>query len=518
MVLCLAKTAAQYPMAGSEVKEVIPSLEDVTCPICLSLLLEPVTLPCHHSLCLSCFQEHVSVTSLFCPLCRTRISVWVRKNTKTNTLVDAKLWTAIQKHFPAQLEARQAGKDISGTSQEVQQKVCEPGEIRQEYENFLAQETQEAIQRKNKEEIASIKLIQQLQEEERIRQQELQQQQQHVAQEDFLLALKLEEADKALAHSRQKELQDLCAQDEDFARHLEVVESRSPKLPSQSKADSGSRGVAASPKGPMDLFLGQKGVSRGHQSPASVLSSSDTNTMAAQEPSTPDSREPAIKRLPSCSSESESEESPSCRHLSSAPGKENLKRGWRGSPVRQGEGSKGRRPGHSSVQRELQLSPDIDSYCVSSSMAKQQDCGTSGSPKEEKSTEVEEEEIVAKEEEARNSDSDDSTEDQAPDVSFLLKWENDKESLAVLLSEQQRAEAQLQQELHDRLLAEALQEELNSQAKRVLRTKGSGDEYALRHRTKAADLSLHQPGPSRRDSAKRQATLSEVFSKRHKSV
>ncbi|XP_063863676.1 E3 ubiquitin-protein ligase RNF168-like isoform X2 [Scylla paramamosain] len=489
MVLCLAKTAAQYPMAGSEVKEVIPTLEDITCPICLSLLLEPVTLPCHHSLCLSCFQEHVSVTSLFCPLCRTRISVWVRKNTKTNTLVDAKLWTAIQKHFPAQLEARQAGKDISGATQEVQQKVCEPGEIRQEYESFLAQETQEAIQRKNKEEIASIKLIQQLQEEERIRQQELQQQQQHVAQEDFLLALK-----------------------------LEVVESRSPKLPSQSKADSGSRGVSASPKGPMDLFLGQKGVIRGHQSPASVLSSSDTNTMATQEPSTPDSREPAIKRLPSCSSESESEESPSCRHLSSAPGKENLKRGWRGSPVRQAEGSKGRRPGHSSVQRELQLSPDIDSYCVSSSMAKQQDCGTSGSPKEEKSTEVEEEEIVAREEEARNSDSDDSTEDPAPDVSFLLKWENDKESLAALLSEQQRAEAQLQQELHDRLLAEALQEELNSQAKRVLRMKGSGDEYALRHRTKAADLSQHQPGPSRRDSAKRQATLSEVFSKRHKSV
>ncbi|MPC13052.1 E3 ubiquitin-protein ligase RNF168 [Portunus trituberculatus] len=121
-----------------------------------------------------------------------RISVWVRKNTKTNTLVDAKLWTAIQKHFSAQLEARQAGKDILGSTQEVQQKVCEPGEIRQEYENFLAQESQEAIQRKNKEEVASIRLIQQLQEEERIRQQELQQQQQSVAQEDFLLALKLE--------------------------------------------------------------------------------------------------------------------------------------------------------------------------------------------------------------------------------------------------------------------------------------------------------------------------------------
>ena len=50
-----------------------------------------------------------------------------------------------------------------GTSQDVQQRVSEPGEVRQEYETFLAQETQEATQRKNKEEIASIKLIQQLQ-------------------------------------------------------------------------------------------------------------------------------------------------------------------------------------------------------------------------------------------------------------------------------------------------------------------------------------------------------------------
>lgn len=60
-------------------------------------------------------------------------------------------------------EAEHLTFPTSGSTQEVQQKVCQPGEIRQEYENFLAQETQEAIQRKNKEEVASIKLIQQLQ-------------------------------------------------------------------------------------------------------------------------------------------------------------------------------------------------------------------------------------------------------------------------------------------------------------------------------------------------------------------
>ena len=47
-------------------------------------------------------------------------------------------------------------------------------------------------------------------------------------------------------------------------------------------------------------------------------------------------------------------------------------------------------------------------------------------------------------------------------VAYILQ-----ESLAALLSEQQRAEAQLQQEIHDRLIAEALQEEFIRQTKRV---------------------------------------------------
>lgn len=498
--------------------EAAPSLEDVTCPICLSLFLEPVTLPCHHSLCLPCFQEHVSLTSLACPLCRTRISVWVRKNSKTNTLVDVKLWKAIQKHFPTQLEARLAGReDNLGITEKVQQKVCQPGEIRQEYESFVEQVTQEATQRKNKEEIASIKLIQQLQEEERKRQQEHEQQHQNVAQEDFLLALQLEETDKIRISTRQRELQDLCAQDEDFARQLEVAESRSPRVSSRSSAASGFRGMSASPKGPMDLYLGQKGVSQGHQPTASVLSSSDQNTRLSQDPSaSPEPREPAIKLYLNHSSESESDEPPSSHHLPSASGKENLKGRRRGSPARPGEGARGRRPGHSTAHRELQLSPDIDSYCVAAKPARQQGgCGISGAPREKNCNNIEVEEVATKEE--MNGDSDCSNEDLPTDVSFLLKWEKDKESLATLLSEQQLAEAQLQQELQDRLLAEALQEEFNIQAKTVSRTKGSKDEYSLRHRTKPASPHQHEPGPSRRNSTKRQATLSEFLCKRHKS-
>lgn len=41
--------------------------------------------------------------------------------------------------------------------------VCEPGEIRQEYEALLAQQEQERSLRRTEEEIASSRLIQQLQ-------------------------------------------------------------------------------------------------------------------------------------------------------------------------------------------------------------------------------------------------------------------------------------------------------------------------------------------------------------------
>ncbi|KAK8728728.1 hypothetical protein OTU49_009115 [Cherax quadricarinatus] len=48
------------------------SLADVMCPICLSILVEPVTLPCSHSLCRPCFNQHLAKTSLECPICRRR--------------------------------------------------------------------------------------------------------------------------------------------------------------------------------------------------------------------------------------------------------------------------------------------------------------------------------------------------------------------------------------------------------------------------------------------------------------
>lgn len=87
------------------------SLDDCMCSICMSILIQPVTLPCGHELCMPCFKQTIEEASLTCPLCRIRISSWVRKATKTNSLVNQKRWEQIQKLFPIKVKKRLNGQD-----------------------------------------------------------------------------------------------------------------------------------------------------------------------------------------------------------------------------------------------------------------------------------------------------------------------------------------------------------------------------------------------------------------------
>lgn len=74
-------------------------LNDVLCPICRSILIEPVTLPCNHGFCLSCFKGTVENANLVCPLCRIRIGSWLRKAKKESALVNVLLWEAINHNY-----------------------------------------------------------------------------------------------------------------------------------------------------------------------------------------------------------------------------------------------------------------------------------------------------------------------------------------------------------------------------------------------------------------------------------
>lgn len=81
----------------------------------MEIFLEPVTLPCQHTLCNPCFQLTVEKASLCCPFCRRRVSSWARYNTRKNTLINLELWEAVQKYFPDECKRR-----INGQDQEVE--------------------------------------------------------------------------------------------------------------------------------------------------------------------------------------------------------------------------------------------------------------------------------------------------------------------------------------------------------------------------------------------------------------
>ncbi|KAK8728726.1 hypothetical protein OTU49_009115 [Cherax quadricarinatus] len=277
------------------------SLADVMCPICLSILVEPVTLPCSHSLCRPCFNQHLAKTSLECPICRRRISVWVRHTAKAKRLVNTKLWKKILENFADKVEARLHGVDDSDTDEKIVpvHHVSAPGEIRQEYEALLAQQLQEAALEKSQEELASNKLIQQLQEEEKMQLRERRKQQELMADGDAAVAEQVKEAENILFKEEMKQIQQLCARDEDFARQIEEAERE--KVQKRTKqADKGGNMTnksVATPRGPMDVYIGQKtprscgklivAPKASCSSPAGILTASDKMEAASQDINTP---------------------------------------------------------------------------------------------------------------------------------------------------------------------------------------------------------------------------------------
>ncbi|KFP31868.1 E3 ubiquitin-protein ligase RNF168, partial [Colius striatus] len=174
------------------------SLCDCLCQICMEILVEPVTLPCNHTLCNSCFQLTVEKASLCCPFCRRRVSSWARYNARRNTLVNWELWEKIQKSYPKECESRISGQDLEKeicVPRPPQHQLSKPGELRQEYEaeiNKVKAERQAHEQEENK---ASEEYIQRLLAEE-------------------------EEEEQRLAEERRKEMEKQLKQDEELAWQL----------------------------------------------------------------------------------------------------------------------------------------------------------------------------------------------------------------------------------------------------------------------------------------------------------
>ncbi|XP_013409305.1 serine/arginine repetitive matrix protein 2 isoform X1 [Lingula anatina] len=172
------------------------SFEDCVCPICLDILIRPITMPCGHELCMVCFQENVQETSLTCPMCRLRISSWARKAARHNRLVNEKRWRQIQRLFPKQVEKRLEGEDneddyLANTA--VPLHLAQPGEIRKEYEEEMKKLEAERVRAAEEEEQASQSIIQKILEEEKRQAEERKRERERLASHDEELAKQLSE-------------------------------------------------------------------------------------------------------------------------------------------------------------------------------------------------------------------------------------------------------------------------------------------------------------------------------------
>uniref|UniRef100_A0A673TMH0 RING-type E3 ubiquitin transferase n=1 Tax=Suricata suricatta TaxID=37032 RepID=A0A673TMH0_SURSU len=163
----------------------IPSLSECQCRICVEILIQPMTLPCNHTLC--------------CPFCRRRVSSWARYYTRRNSLVNMELWETIQKHYPKECKLRLSGLESEENVDDCQpvRLLSKPGGLRREYEEEISKVEAERRASEEEESKASEAYIQTLLAEE-------------------------EEEEKQQAEKRQREMEEQLKSDEERARKLSI--------------------------------------------------------------------------------------------------------------------------------------------------------------------------------------------------------------------------------------------------------------------------------------------------------
>lgn len=86
---------------------------DLTCPICLNVYFKPVKLPCGHLLCQECLERSLDISTLGCPICRHRLSVWRRRLKDISLCIDKARDMEIERLFPHYYSNRAEGLEVS---------------------------------------------------------------------------------------------------------------------------------------------------------------------------------------------------------------------------------------------------------------------------------------------------------------------------------------------------------------------------------------------------------------------
>ncbi|CAI6349441.1 unnamed protein product [Macrosiphum euphorbiae] len=143
------------------------NFEEVFCIACRSIYLQPVTMPCGHTLCLECFKNMVDLTAYQCPMCRRRISNWLRKfKHDWDAMLNVKLWEAIKQQYPVEVQKRLNDED-DGLEERIvnhgfSRVEIKEGEIKKEFDDMQTSIYKEQEER----ELQNLEIAKKLQEEE----------------------------------------------------------------------------------------------------------------------------------------------------------------------------------------------------------------------------------------------------------------------------------------------------------------------------------------------------------------
>uniref|UniRef100_A0A8D8SGF5 RING-type E3 ubiquitin transferase n=1 Tax=Cacopsylla melanoneura TaxID=428564 RepID=A0A8D8SGF5_9HEMI len=135
--------------------------DEILCRVCQGILIKPIKLPCNHLICLDCLEQICESSNLTCPMCRKRLSIWLRKNKNFSCIVNEPLWIQIQTEFKDEVEKKLNGQDDGLYEKSVlptaRRQLCTtPGEFKEECNKLIAKMEEEK----------SLLLIQQLEKEE----------------------------------------------------------------------------------------------------------------------------------------------------------------------------------------------------------------------------------------------------------------------------------------------------------------------------------------------------------------
>lgn len=141
-------------------------LEDCQCLLCMEFLIEPITLPCKHTMCKSCFTALLQKLFSSCPFCRTLVSSWALDHTHIDNLINEELWQRIQAQYPEECRRRDPKEEQPSwwvlSDVLPAQVLSKPGELRKEYEEEMMRMEAERQDTMEREARASEEYIRQL--------------------------------------------------------------------------------------------------------------------------------------------------------------------------------------------------------------------------------------------------------------------------------------------------------------------------------------------------------------------